>query len=206
MNPKHLRLVALVASIGFTACGDSSEILLGELSEAEAEDLAGVVLAATFASTASVPQPALATNGPQAVPFAFASEIDGPVDCALGGSVNVAASFEVTGDTDSDAGSIEYSMTQIHDACIVSSENDVMFTLWGNPSMNAAFTVENDGQGLVEWAGSIQGIVDWETDGREGSCSVAIEFTGRTATGASAAAELLGTVCGFNINHSASIG
>jgi hypothetical protein len=207
MNRNFVRIVALVASVGFAACGDSTDVVIGELTEAEAQDLAGVVLFARFSSTGNIPtQPALSPDGPQAIPFSFASEFEGVVQCDLGGSVNVAASFEASGDTDSEAGHVEYSMTQVHDACVVMSENDRTFTLWGNPSMNVAFSVDNDGQGVVEWGGSVQGIIDWETDGREGSCSVQLEFAGRTELDVSATASMNGTVCGFSIDHSMSLG
>ena len=59
----------------------------------------------------------------------------------------------------------------------------------------------------MEWQGSIQGIIDWETDGREGTCSVEMEFDGTQEVGtAAAAASMVGTVCGFNIDQSVSIG
>lgn len=210
MDKNCVRILALVAAVGFAACGDSSEVVMSELTELtelEAQDLAGVVLLATFSSTGDIPvQPALSPNGPQTVPFTFAQEFDGTVQCPLGGTVGVAASLEISGDTESEAGHIEYTMTQIHDACVVTSENAVTFTLWGNPSMNVAFAVDNDGQGVVEWGGSIQGAIDWETGGRTGTCSIQMEFTGRDAAGATMTASMIGTVCGFSINQSLSIG
>jgi len=207
MSTKIVRIFALVATVGFAACDETSDVVLGELTEFEAQQLAGVVMSATFNSSSSVPQqPALSPDGPAAVPFEFATEIETVVQCPLGGVVDVAASLEVNGDTESEAANVQYSMTQIHDGCMATSEEGKTFTLWGNPSMNAAFTVENNGQGVVEWAGSIEGTIDWESDGFEGSCSVALEFAGRDETGASSAAELFGTVCGFSIDQSMSIG
>jgi hypothetical protein len=206
MNRNSVRLLAVAASLSLAGCGESTSVVMGELSQAEAQELAGVVLGATFNSTGSVPQPAQA-NGLQTVEFAFSTQIDGPVDCPLGGMVNVAAELEVSGDTDTEGGTVSYQMTQIHDACVVASDDDQVFTLWGNPSMNVAFEVNNNGQGLVEWQGSIQGIIDWETDGREGSCSIEMEFDGTQQVGtAAAAASMVGTACGFNIDQSVSIG
>ncbi len=208
MNTNLVRFGILLATIGLGGCGESTTVIAGELDEAQAQQLAGVVMAATFGSTGSIPQqqPALGPDGPQAVAFTFATEIDTSVQCAGGGVVDIAASLEVAGDTQSDAGSVEYSMTQIHDACIVTSDAGTTFTLWGNPSMNVAFTVENDGEGVVEWAGSVQGTIDWETDGFEGSCAVQMEFAGREEADVSAEAELMGSVCGFDIDQSISIG
>jgi hypothetical protein len=65
--------------------------------------------------------------------------------------VNVAAALEVTGGTETEATNVSYQMTQIHDALIVTSDGDQMFTLWGNPSMNVAFEINNGQRGLVEW-------------------------------------------------------
>lgn len=205
MNRNIVRIMALVGSVGFAGC-ETTDVVMGELSEIEAQELADVVMFATFSSTGSVPAPAPEMNGPQAVPFAYASEFDGTVQCPLGGAVGIAASFEASGDTESEAGSVEYSMTQIHDGCMATSENDRTFTLWGSPSMNFAFTVENDGRGVVEWAGSVQGAIDWESEGREGSCSVQMEFAGRDEEGATASAQLMGTICGHTVSRSMSIG
>jgi hypothetical protein len=206
MRTNLVRFSVLLASVAFGACSDSSSVALDELTEAEAQQLAGVVMGATFSSTSSVPQPTAGPEGPQAVPFTFATEINTTEACPGGGTVGIAAAIEVSGDTESEMGSVEYQMTQTHNACVVTSEDAHIFTLWGDPDMSAAFTVENDGQGVVEWAGSIQGSIDWETDSREGSCTVTMEFSGRTQAGATAAANLVGSVCGFAIEQAISIG
>lgn len=198
--------MALIASVGFAACGESSDLEMGELTEAEAQDLAGVVLFAVFSGTGSVPQPTQGVNGPQAVPFEFTAELETEVECPLGGVVAVTADVAVSGDTDTEAAVIDYSMTQVHDACVVMSENERQFTLWGAPSLGVELFVESNGLGVVEWSGSIQGAVDWVTDGREGTCTVALEFGGFQEGDAAVSAELAGTVCGFTISQSVSIG
>jgi len=58
----------------------------------------------------------------------------------------------------------------------------------------------------VQWAGSIEGTIDWETDGREGSCTVQMEFSGRDEADVTKTAQMTGTVCGFSISQSVSIG
>lgn len=207
MNRMTVRSMALVASVAFAACGESTDLVMGELSEVEAQDLAGAVLLATFSSTGEVPvQPAASADGPQAVPFSFASEFDGDVACAMGGMVNVAASLEVSGDTDSEAGHIEYSMTQIHTDCMAESEAGVVFTLNGAPDMNLAFSVDNDGEGVVEWGGSVEGGLEWITDGRMGSCEVDLSFEGRQVGEDAVSGALSGMMCGFQIARSFSIG
>jgi hypothetical protein len=206
MNRTSVRFLSLVAAIGFAACGETSDLVMGELSEAEAADMAGAVMFATFNSSDDVPEPASGASGPQTAPFAFSTEVAGDVPCPMGGVVGVVGSLEVHGNTESQAGSLEYAVTQVHDGCMVMSENERLFTLWGNPSLSAAFAVENNGQGVVEWGGSVQGSVDWVTDGREGSCSVAVEFSGRQEGEASVSGDFEGTVCGFTLSRSFSIG
>ena len=206
MNTKLVRLMALVAAVGFTACGESTDIVPGELTEAEATDLAGVVLFATFNSTGAVPQPTPSAGGPQMTPFTFASEFEGEVPCAFGGVVGIAASFEVSGDTENEAGHVEYSMTQTPVACAVDSQEGRRFILWGNPNLSVAFSVDNDGAGVSEWGGSIQGTIDWQTDGREGSCTIAVEFSGRQEGEANVTANVGGTVCNMSVQHSLTVG
>ena len=206
MNRRSVRLIVLVTSAAFAACGGSADLEMSELTEGEAQDLAGVVLTATFTSTGSVPQPTPTVSGPQLIPYEITTNIDLDVECPLGGTVALTAELGVSGDTDSAAGRVDYSMTQVHDACVVMSENQRQFTLWGAPSLGVDFIVENDGEGGVDWNGSIEGAVDWVTDGREGTCTVMLEFSGHAEGNTAASAQMAGSVCGFGIEQSVSIG
>ena len=210
MMQNNIRLSALAAAVVvFGACGETTEIIGDELTEAEAAVLAEGIVAATFMSADDVPATAPSLDGPATVPFSFSSEMEADLECELGGMVSVAASFEVEGDTESEAGSAEFEMTQIHDGCVVEGEDEVQFTLWGNPSLAAAFSLENNGEGVVEWGGSIEGTVDWASGDREGTCSVDLEFGGRLAHNAeeeSIAGDLEGSICGVTLLREFSIG
>lgn len=206
MNPQSVRLMAVVASAAFGGCGGSSDLVMSELTEAEAQDLAGVVLVATFSSTGSVPQPVPTANGPQLVPFEITIDIEMEVECPLGGVVAVTAELGVSGDTEGPGGRVDYSMTQVHDACVVISENQRQFTIWGAPSLGVDLVVEIDGVGVVDWTGAIAGAVEWVTDGREGTCTLSLEFSGHAEGDGVGSAQLAGTVCGFSISQSVSIG
>jgi hypothetical protein len=94
----------------------------------------------------------------------------------------------------------------VHDGCGVLSENDRQFTLWGAPSLTLDLVVASNGQGVVEWDGSIVGAVSWVTDGREGVCEVALEFGARAEGTASFVAELAGQVCGFQVSRMLTVG
>jgi len=196
--------MGLVACIAFAAC-DTTELVMGELSEVEAEELAGAMMLATFSSTENA-QPAPAPGGPQMTPVEYTAEVDTDVQCPLGGAVAVMADVVVNGDTDNPALVVDYSMTQVHDGCVVLSENDREFTLWGAPSLTLDLLVATDGVGVVEWEGSVVGAVAWVTDGREGTCEVALEFGARREGSASFDAELAGVVCGFNVTRTLTVG
>lgn len=207
MNIKLVRIAALVASVGFAACGESTDLVMDELSEAEAQELASAIMMATFNSAGALgQQPAPVSGGPQPAPIDYSYEFEGSVDCALGGSVAVAATLEVVGDTESEEGMISYTMTQVHDACAVKSESEREFTLWGAPSMVLDFSVANDGQGVVEWDGFVGGAIQWATDDRMGTCEIALAFTGHQAGDAALAADVAGSVCGFEVLEALTIG
>ena len=54
----------------------------------------------------------------------------------------------------------------------------------------------------TEWAGSVQGDVQWVTGVRTGSCLVDLEFGGSSTPSQGLTAEMIGSVCGFTIDHS----
>lgn len=207
MNSKFVRLMAVVAAVGLAACGESSDLVMGDLTEAEAQELAGMLLLATFSNTGDAPsQPSAVAGGPQTAPYDYSSSFEGDFPCPLGGSVAVTAAFDASGDTQSEGGRIEYSMTQVHDDCGVMSEEHGQFNLFGAPSLTLDFAVDNNGQGVTEWGGAVSGAVEWVNDGRTGTCTVALEFGGRQEGDAALEAVFGGSVCGFQVDQELSIG
>jgi hypothetical protein len=101
----------LVARVALAAC-DTTELVMGELSELEAEDLAGALMLATFGSTGNG-QPAPGPGGPQLTPVEHAATVDTQVQCPLGGTVAVVADVVVNADTENPAVALDYSMTQV---------------------------------------------------------------------------------------------
>lgn len=194
---KRFGILTVVALGGLTACSDSTAIEAGVLTAAESEELAGAVMVAVFSTSGTVPQPAQAGLAM----VTWAAEIDDILPCMGGGTVDVAASAQVEFDQQSGDAQIQWSMTQIHDGCVVTGTNGQTFTLTGAPSMNVAITVNSTTLG-TEWGGSVQGDVDWVTDGRTGSCMVNMEFNGSSTPLQSVSAQIVGNVCGFAINHS----
>lgn len=207
MHKMSVRMLALTASVAFAACGDSTDLAMGELSQAEAEELAGAVAFATFNSSGDMPQqPAMGMDGPQAVPFEFSSDFEADVQCPLGGTVAVSASLIVTGDTETEVGAVSYNMGQVHDGCAAMSDDGTQFTLWGAPALELSFMVTSDGDGLVEWDGAIEGAVDWMSGDREGMCTVDLEFSGSREGDAAVNATLTGSICNRQITKTLLIG
>ena len=148
---------------------------------------------------------------PGAVPTGFSKQVEPSgtvVPCPSGGEVAINASVLVEGDTDSEAGRIEWGMSQVHNACAAVSDDGRAFMLWAHDDegLVANFVVENDGQGLVEWVGSVTGMIDWQTDGKEGTCEIAYEFSGELVGEESFSGSAAGTVCGVQVSESFQIG
>ncbi|MGD8288380.1 MAG: hypothetical protein PVJ80_03410 [Gemmatimonadota bacterium] len=205
MRPNVVRTMALAASVAFAACGET-DLPLDELNEAEAQELAAALVVQTF-TTAEAGQPeAPATAGAQLAPFSYDGSVETSVQCPLGGVVALAADVAVEGDTESEAVALDYSMTQVHDACGVVTDSERQFTLWGAPSLMLDLLVESNGQGVVEMAGSVVGGVDWATDDREGHCEVALEMEARIEAEVSVDYGMSGTVCDFEVSSSLVVG
>ncbi len=206
MHRYDLRILPMMAVVAFAACGDSTDVV-NQLSDTEARELAGAVMLATVDGTPDAQAPAPA--GPAATPVSYSTEVDATGDCAEGGTLDVHAAVTITGDTESDAGTITYSMTQAHHGCVVTSPNGVVFTLDGAPSVDVDLSAESDGAGSVTYSGSMVGAVDWETEGRHGTCAIGLEFSGSLDASAEQPVgqfSLGGTVCQVSVQESAQVG
>lgn len=203
MNSKSVRVLTLLALTSVAACGETT-LEPGELSEAEAMDMAGAVLFAAFSSTMAPPE----QSGPSAAEYEYMANMDRTVDCPLGGDVAITADVEVSGESESQTARVAYSMTQTHNSCVVQSEGGRQFTLSGNPDLEFNIVVEADHQeGFIDWAGDVDGSIDWSTDGKEGSCVVAFEFGGGLEGQAtSIGGSMGGTVCGVQFQRTFSLG
>jgi len=203
MTSKSVRVLTLLALTSVAACGETV-LEPGDLSEAEAVDMAGAVLYATFASTMAPPQQ---QGGFAAVEYEYAADVATTVACPLGGEVAVMADVEVTGETETETVRVEYTMTQTHSSCVVQSEEGREFTLTGDPNLSFNLVVEADGmEGVIDWGGDVQGTINWSTDGMEGSCPVSFDFGGGIeGQSTSISGSMGGTVCGHEFNRSFSV-
>jgi hypothetical protein len=182
--------------------------LVGDLTEQEASELAAVVFTTAFMTAAELPEGAAPVGGPQMAPYAYSEDVSFVAECALDGVADVTASLDVEGDTESEAGRIEYSLTLDHQGCTAASPSEVVFTLNGAPSVTLHLVAENDGQGNVDLEGILEGRVEWSAEGRDGGvCEMDLELAGAVSQSAQTVQfEVAGVICGFTVDASASLG
>lgn len=204
MNRIHVRGVTLAMLVAVAACGDSTTEVVGDLSQAEAEALAEVVGSTMFSSATSNPPDAQA-GAPSRTPVSGSESISGTLPCELGGTVTVSGDLEFSGDTETQVDA-SYSITQVHDGCVAASQDGIVFTLDGAPSVSAGLNMSIS-QSSLSMDGGYQGAVDWATDDSEGTCTVDItldiEANGLDET---VSASMAGTVCGISISKTLDIG
>lgn len=201
MKGYTVRFAALAAVFALGAC-DSALTSTGEMSEAEATELAGVIMENVMSNSSAPPA---AVDGPQLVPFSSETSVEYTAECPLGGTLAIMGDASISGDTETEELEIGYTVSHTHNMCSAMGENGSEFTLTGNPDLELDMSVELI-DGNVFWEGSIEGAVDWSTDGREGTCVVDYAFEGTATPQESMSASVTGSVCGFNLSHSFSMG
>jgi hypothetical protein len=203
MDVKSLRIVACAAVLGVAACGESATDVLGDLTQAEAAALAEVVGATLLTSAVEVPTED-PEGGPAAAPFSGSGSIDAEAPCALGGTVSVSGTLSYEGDDETGEVEADLAVTQVHHGCVAESQDGTRFTLTGAPQIAATLSLLVS-ENTLSMTGSYAGAVGWETDGREGTCSIDIEFS-IDMSGESGAASMSGSVCGADVSHSLNVG
>ncbi len=205
MNVKSLRIFSCTALLAVTACGDSATDVLGDLTEAEAAALAEVIAGTVFASAGDLPGGGM-QGAPSRAPFSGESSIDAVAPCEFGGTVNVSGTLSYAGDDETEEVQADLTIVQVHNNCVAESQDGVRFTLNGAPQIAAGLTLVVS-ENVLSMDGGYSGAIDWATDGRDGRCSISIEFaidvSGATESGS---ASMSGSVCGVNISHSLSVG
>ncbi len=211
MNKRTVRILTLVAAMGFAACDeDSGPLTTGDpLSEAEATALASFVLNAAFQSTSGLPSAPAAVDGPQAAPFSFSTDVSVTVPCDEGGTVAISGSASVNGDDETNEYLVDYEASQAFDGCVaIEAETEQTFTLNGSVGMVAtadlAMSPEQELTFAIET--SITGSLDWESgDGRSGTCGISITSQA-TSTGQAITATTEGSACGVSVSETFTYG
>jgi hypothetical protein len=197
----------LVVALGLAACSSDFTSSGDPLTDTEASDLAGIMVNDGFAGfggfSPAAAQPAPAHGQAPADNITIAFDESGP--CEGGGSVALAGSLNVEFDEQSEEGSLNFEYTLTPAACVVTAENGKVFTLTGDPNIEADGELELSATGL---AGSLNynGKFEWSADdGRSGVCGIDLsaeyEFA-EVGEGSAGSISVEGEVCGVSVNRS----
>lgn len=207
-TPRKTLFLAAALVLPLAAC-DGGLDLDGELTEAEAAALGEALFATTWENTET--QPPAGADPAAGVPFSAEWTVETTAPCPVGGTLDLDGSASLSGDTETNVVNLTYQMTQVHNDCEVrAGEANQLFKLNGSPNVTTGYTVVTNNQSTTsgfEIAGAITGAIQWETEGRAGICSIAVEFDGGgNQTEGTANFSLEGTICGVTVTHQASIG
>jgi hypothetical protein len=204
MKTKFVRSMALFGVLSVAACGDDDPTSTGDqLSEAEAAALSGLILESAFATTASgvAFTPAL-SDGPQAAPFSYATEVSATVPCSLGGSVSITGNANVSGDDQTGEFLANFNLSQSYSDCAEVAD-DIRFTLGGalNVTAETDFTIAGNTDSSFTINTVLSGSVNWRTDDdRSGTCVISLTSEA-TADGQSVTSTTTGQACGVSVNE-----
>lgn len=204
MKKNTVRLFSLLAALAVAGCGDATGVT-GDLTEAEAADLANLIFQLGFLNSQTLGTPQ-AVDGPARVIETFTETVQTTASCPQGGTVGLDATLDFAYDSDTGDSSVDYSITQTHTDCAGQGPQGHSFTLNGNPNVTFGLTADTNVQSTsTTWSGGMNGGLSWESDGGSGSCTVALEYSGSSA-GQSASFSMSGTVCGHSISQNYSVG
>lgn len=199
-------LVACAGDDGVGPTGDS-------LTEAEAAALAEYMVGQGLEQGFSGYQGGGTIQSPARAPFTYEENFSTTVECPLGGTVAVSASFTASGDTEVEGDlTLDYTLSQTHDDCAVVPEGtDTEFTLNAlndDPTGTLEFVVELTDGNDVTAEGSLNGAVAWATDDdRSGTCPINLDYTlDADLSAETGSAMLTGTICAADISRSIDIG
>lgn len=205
MKRSKVGILALVATVGLAACDEESTGPDAELSQAEASQVAQIILEQTLeGGEAPAPEadPALA----EAL-IEFSEDVSLTLPCALGGSLDVARSVSGSIDTETGVTSFAKTLEMGQNECgsEIEESDETLFLTSVDPLVSV-HTLELDGQGSFSASGDVQGATSWSLGERSGTCEVDYTFegSGNQETGALSMA-LIGSVCGVNISQEFSV-
>ncbi len=200
---------ATLASLVVTAsaCIDDPASLYEDpipITKAEAELLGlGLWRQSLEAGLAAEQDPAPASPaGVAGVPEFFAAADSTTIECALGGSVRVAA--EISGSYDADVGTaeLEFTVRETHDYCR-ERDGETTYTLIGAPDITVSFDFQRAPDGVIDVTGGLTGGVVAFTGGRSLLCELDLVVGGRIADGVTTTT-VRGTVCGAAVDETSS--
>ena len=139
-----------------------------------------------------------------AASFVAVTPDGGVIACPLGGQVTAAVG--ITEEQAGDTARLVTSMTHDPEGCILSSEG-YEFTLDGNPNVHTIIAVGIVGSTLeFQIEGSITGGLDWQLDGRSGTCMIDLILSAEidpAGTDPTPRATFAGMMCGLEVEFDA---
>lgn len=205
MKSKATKLLALLGVFALAACGDDDPTGTSNLTEAQAQEVASAVFTSAFLAWSQIPQePPAAADGPAMAPYSYDFSWEGTAACPGGGTTSLVATVSSSGDTETQAGSADIEFTSVHDGCVVQSASGPI-VLTGNPSVIVDLSYESDAEGNATFDGGINGALDYDFDGEDGTCAIAYSFSGSIA-GESTSFSVNGNVCGVSIQQQVNVG
>jgi hypothetical protein len=205
----RLRVLPLLcaSSLGLSAC--SSFTASGDpLTQTEASELAGVIAQEGFVGFGgAMAAPPAAPGESREAADRITITIDDASTCEGGGTVAFAGELSADVDQEAETGTFNFNYTLAPAGCVVTTENDLVFTLTGDPNLQA--------EGEFSWSptafdGSLayNGKLIWEAeDGREGVCGIDLSTNFEVSVNqevSSGSINVTGTVCGVTINRTVS--
>jgi len=205
MERMRAYLTAAVVCVAGAACGDGPTEVVGGLTQSELEALAEVVGASVVSTLGNEDGRMAGSSRTPSAAVRLERELNFTADCALGGSLAVSGQLDANVDQAARTGTLEYSLTQIHQECRVASQDGVVFTLTGAPHVTASL-LAHAADRVLSVEGAYQGAVAWSTEDKEGLCSLSVELdVVLDFSGASASAAMSGTVCGVLFSRTVSL-
>ena len=202
---RFLPVVVSLALLSGACFDDGSSPEEGELTEAEAEALAALILDFGFQAGLEA-QGGSAPAGPRPTPHSF--EFERTEECEVGGLMTAEVSGQLEGDMetlDLDA-DIQIVLTP-EDCGLRDEDSGQVFTIDGAPNLNSHWTISVSGGQSWTADGTLEGTIDWETEGRRGACRIDLDFEAggevETPTGTGS---MSGTVCGAEVNETITVG
>lgn len=171
------------------------------LDASESSDLAAAVAEQAGTSLVERTRESAPTGSPgqDDAPLGGSVLFDRTRSCSLGGSATMAGQADRSFEPASQELTVEVSMTIVHDACVVRSGSRT-FTLTGSPGLAVqAGYRQVEGQLDGPQRATVEGDVEWRTDGRRtGSCRIAVETV---LDPAEATLSVRGEACGFAVDR-----
>ena len=195
------KVIPLLALVGFAvACGDGPTSSGDPLTQAQAQALAGVIIANSFPSGPAL-SPAAAA-GAESATITQTIDVSGP--CPEGGTIAFNGSSNVDVASDQTSATLGYDYTLTHDACVATGDDGTVFTLNGNPNVHAHGTINYDQETGFDGSLNYDGGVEWMAGDMSGACQIDLSANVSFTTG-EGSASVSGSVCGFSISVSSSI-